>query len=221
MAKEETRAERLVYQWSFAAVYLGAVVGVAVLWRTSGTSAVWELFALGATSMVLLGKFIIFAHLREEVTLGPWSMALMVWHIDLLVAFAILSGLESFERTPVLGRWLRRARNRAVEVLTEYPRLERMAFFGVVLFVLLPIAATGAVSGCFAARILGLTRLAGILAIAVGSAGTASIFAVLAAFLGERGEQILRSPVLTAFMLIVFAVFARVAYLKVKALLKK
>ena len=147
-------------------------------------------------------------------------MALTVWLIDLLIAFALASGLESFERAPVLGRWLRRARNRAVEVLTQYPRLERMAFLGVVLFVLLPLAATGAVTGSFAARILGLTRLAGVLAIAVGSAGTASLFALIAAFLGERGEEILRSPTAAAAMVLGFAVFARFAYSKVKARLK-
>lgn len=221
MPREETRAEQLVYRWCFAAVYVGAIAGVASLWRTSGTDAVSELGALAATSVLLVGKFIIFAPLRDEVTLGPWAMALMVWLIDLLLAFALASGLESFEQAPVLGRWLRRARGRALVVLTEYPRLERMAFFGVVLFVLLPLAATGAVTGSIAARMLGLTRTAGLLAIAVGSAGTASIFALLAAFLGERAEEILRSPTLAGAMILGFAIFARFAYRKVKALLKE
>jgi uncharacterized membrane protein len=214
----ESRLERLVYLWSFAGVYAAAVGSIAWLWWSVGGRAVADLGKLAAMSLFLFGKFVVFA--PDEVH-GQWSLALMVWLIDLLVAFALASFLDSFERLPMLGRWLRRARRRAVEVLAEYPRLERMAFFGVAILVLLPIASTGAVTGSFAARLLGLSRLAGVLAIALGSAGTATIFALLATLLGDKGEEVLRSPLTSGSLLAGGLVLAWLAFRKVKALLRR
>ena len=217
MAAGESRVERLVYRWSFVAVYACALFSVVWLASTQGRGALGELGTRAVASLLLFGKFIIF---DPDSLLGPVALALMVWLIDLMVAFALASGLDSFERAPVLGRWLRRAHTRAREVLTEFPKLENMAFLGVVLFVLLPIASTGAVTGSFAARLVGLSRLAGVVAIAVGSAGTATVFALVAIFLGERGEALLRSPLLAAAMLVGLVVFLRVAYTRVKRILK-
>jgi uncharacterized membrane protein len=220
MLREETgesRAERLVYRWSFAAIYAAAAGGIVWLWLDSGGGAVAELGTLAATSMLVVGHFIIFT---PNALHGPWSLALMCWLIDVMIAFALASGLESLERTPVLGAWLKRARGRAIQVLSEYPRLERMAFLGVAIFVFLPIASTGAVTGSFAARIGGLSRLAGVLAIAIGAAGTTAIFALLAVFLGERGEEILHSPVASTATLAGAAVLGWFAFQKAKSLLR-
>jgi hypothetical protein len=218
MSPRETVAERLVFRWSFGAVYAAAIGSVAWLWWSAGGGAVASLGTLALSSLLIFGHFIIFA---PEALHGPWTLALMAWLIDVMIAFALASGLESLERAPVLGGWLRRARGRALDVLTEYPRLERMAFFGVAIFVFLPIASTGAVTGSFAARILGLSRLAGVLAISLGSAGTTVSFALLATFIGERGEDIAHSPVVTALSLIVAGVLGWFAFQKVKALLRK
>ncbi|MEM7310157.1 MAG: small multi-drug export protein [Planctomycetota bacterium] len=218
MPHEETRAETLAYRWSFLAVYAGAAFGLIWLGSTAGGGALAELGTLAATSLLLFGKFIIFA---PDRLIGPWGLALMVWLIDLMVAFALSSGLGAFERMPLVGSWLGRARTRAVQVLAEFPRLERMAFLGVVVFVLLPLASTGAVTGSFAARLTGLSRLAGVLAIALGSAGTAACFAFAAVFLGERAEEVLRSPVLAGTMALVLVAFGWFAYSKAKELLRR
>ena len=217
MPPRETVAERLVFRWSFAAVYAAAIGSVAWLWWTAGGGAVAELGKLALASLLVVGHFIIFAPNAH----GPWTLALMVWLIDVMIAFLLASFLSTLERAPVLGGWLRRARGRAIEVLSEYPRLERMAFFGVAIFVLLPIASTGAVTGSFAARILGLSRLAGVLAIALGAAGTIVIFALVATFLGERGEDILASPIVATLSLLGAALLGWIAFQKAKALLRK
>jgi len=219
MPHRETPAEQLVFRWSFFAVYAAAIGAVAWVWWSAGGGAVAQLGKLALTSLLAVGHFIIFV--PTDLYGGPWTLALMVWMIDVLVAFALASGLSTLERAPVLGGWLRRARGRAVEVLEEYPRLERMAFFGVAVFVFLPIASTGAVTGSFAARIVGLSRLSGVLAIAFGAAGTTAIFALLATYLGQRGEEILESPLVAAATLACAGVLAWLAFQKVKALLRK
>ena len=96
----------------------------------------------------------------------------------------------------MIGGLLRNGRARAKQVLADYPGLRRLAFFGVVAFVLLPIAGTGAITGSIVARLLGLSRLAGIGAIAVASVWAAVGFALLATLLGEQAETLVKNPLL-------------------------
>lgn len=214
MPRGETQLERLVFRWCAVAVVGGVALGLFEVHRTAGSEGLREIGVHAATSLLVVGKFIIFAGLHDEA-LSPRVLAIMVWLIDLCFAVVLASGLESLERAPVLGRWLRRARRRAVEVIARYPGLERMAFLGVVAFVMLPLAATGAITGSFAARLLGLTRIAGVLAIAIGSAITAAAFALLATFLGERGEDLVRSPVLVGGTVFVLVIVGRWAWVRI------
>jgi len=218
-AREESRRERLAYRWCALAVLAAVVGALFALWRVAGGDGVVSLAKHALTSVLLLGKFVVFLGLREDGLLDPWSLALLVWLIDLCFAVALAGGLEGLERG-VLGRWLRRARERALEVLDEYPGLGRMAFFGVVAFVLLPLAATGAVSGSFAARLIGLSRISGVGAIALGSFGTSFGFALLAVTLGARAEDFLRSPLLLGLGALGLVALGRLAYVRVTRRLK-
>jgi uncharacterized membrane protein len=220
MLRNETRFERAIFRWCGVAVLLGVVVGLQRVHAEAGPAGVRQLGELAAVSLLLLGKFVVFSGLHED-TPSPWVLAMMVWLIDLLIAFGLLSGLEGLERAPVLGRWLRRMRRKAQVVLGEYPGLERMAFAGVSLFVMLPLAATGAVTGSFAARLIGLGRVPGVLAIALGSAGTSFSFALLASFVGERAEDLARSPVIVGATLLALLVIGRIAYRRVLGRLRE
>ena len=221
MPRKETPRERAAYLWSALAVVCGAAFGLFEVWQVAGADGLTDLGSYAATSLLVLGKFVIFLGLHEDAHLSPPALALMVWLIDLLLAFALASGLEKMERAPLLGRWLRRARTRALQVLKEYPGLERMAFFGVVAFVMLPLAATGAISGSFAARLVGLRRIPGILAIAIGSAGTALSFMLLALFLGEQAEELARSPLLIGGTVLALAIVGRAAWVRITDRLRR
>lgn len=211
----ETRFQRHLFTWCALGVVIVCAACVLRTWQVGGTGALAELGGYATTSLVLLGKFVIFIGLHEDCALGPWQLALLVWLIDLVVAILLAGGLGGLEQSRLFGRWLRRARERALQVLREYPGLGRMAFFGVVAFVMLPLAATGAVSGSFAARLVGLTRAGGFFAIAIGSAGTAFTFALLAQFVGERAEELARSPALLGLSIVALLVIGRFAYLRI------
>lgn len=172
-------------------------------------------FALWGLSLAVLGRFVIFTGSVEGAALTPWELGLMVWLTDLFIALVIAGGAPWLERVPVFGRWMLRARRRAAVLLAKYPRLAGMAFGGVVLLVLLPIAATGAVTGAFAARLLGLAQLVGVTAVAVGSALGVTTFALLAQIAGERAGDVLHSPVLAAVSIVCLIVFGRIVYLYV------
>jgi len=216
MKSVNTHAERA----AFLAGWLGSVLCIVglVLWvdQRHGAEGMRELGTLALLSLFAIGKFVIFANLHQEAPLPPAGLAFMVWAVDCFWAFAIVGGLSQMTSVPILGNWLSKARNRARVVLTEYPRLEAMAFWGVSLLVFLPIAATGAVTGSFAAQLVGLPRLVGVGAVALGSAVTGLLFALLAHFIGERAEDILRSPVLAALSVSAMLLFCRFAYLRVR-----
>lgn len=225
MPAVESRLERLVHPWCFAAVGVGWACFLLQVWREGGEPALRELGGLASASVVLVGKFVIFWAVHDDTHFSPWALGLMVWLIDLVIAFSLLSGLETLERAFVLGGWLRRARRKAIHVMGQYPGLERMAFLGVAVYVMLPLAATGAVTGSFAARLAGLTRLAGVAAIALGSFGTSFVFALLAQLLGARGEELLleflASPFLMGSLLVALALVGRSAWIRLTRRLKQ
>ena len=221
MSLSESRQQRLLFRWSLVG-YLVVVATVAIfLYRKFEQEELYSLGSYVLTSVFLVGKFVVFFGLREGAKFGPWELAFFVFLIDLGFSFLLAFGMERFESLPVLGRWLRRSRRRAGQVLADYPGLVRMAFFGVVAFVMLPLAATGAVSGSFAARFLGLSRIAGIGAICLGSLGTVTSFALLATFLGTRAEQLARSPVLVGLSVVLVLIIGRLAYVRVTTELKR
>ncbi len=220
MALEETPFQRAAYRWA-ALVYAGSVASALFLvFQTSGVAGLGKLWGSATLSLLIVGKFIVFAGLHED-SFSPWALALMVWFLDLFFAFLLASGLPTLERAPRIGAWLSRMRAKALEILERYPGLKRMAFWGVAAYVFLPLAGTGAITGSFAARIVGLSRPEGVLAIAIGSAGTAFSFAALAVVLGESAEELVQSPILPGSLILALLVVARVAYVRLLAKLRE
>ncbi|HEX6883260.1 MAG TPA: small multi-drug export protein [Planctomycetota bacterium] len=212
MSPESPRDRRL-YRTSLAVALGLAAAFFAWVHHDGNESGLLAIVGHAGLSLTFVGKFIVFAGLTEGAP-SPWQLAGMVFLLDMLFAFALASGIEALERAPLLGRGLRHARTRAQEVLAEYPGLQRRAFFGVALFVFLPLAGTGAITGSFLARIFGLTRFDAVRAIALGSAVTALIFAALAHFVGAQAEAFLKNPVLAGLSTLVLLFVAWRAYLR-------
>jgi len=192
----DPKLENALLRWGSFLLALVVALFLGDVYRRSGTGGLAQLAKYAGYSL-LAGKLIIFAGLRAGEP-PIWSLALMILLIDLAIAFALASGLRRLERAPVVGPWLQRARTRAKQVLLEYPGLRRLAFFGVVAFVLLPIAGTGSITGSIVARLLGLSRLAGVGAVATASGVSALGFALLAYFFGEQGKTLLENPLILA-----------------------
>jgi hypothetical protein len=189
--REETSFERRAYGWSAVAAPVLAAAFCAWLQLDGRESGPLALLTHAGLSLFVVGKFIVFAGLKQGA-FSSWQLAAMVFLMDLFFAFLLASGIQVLERAPWLGRGLRKARARALEVLAEYPGLERRAVLGVALFVFLPLAGTGAITGSFLARIFGLSRADGVAAL--GSALTALIFALLAQFVGARPRRSSGTP---------------------------
>jgi len=167
------------------------------------------------------GKFLIFSGINPNVTFSPWGLALLMSMIDLHFAFLTAWALSRFERHRRIGGWIRNSRLRAHKLLIEYPGFRRMAFWGVAFFVFLPLPGSGAVTGSFAGRLMGMPRLTAIVSITIGSIAVSLLFATFAEILGEQGEHILENRWLSLAIALVFAATLWAAYARVKVMLRR
>ena len=183
MARYETPLQRALYPPIATAAVL---LSCALAWEVSRDQLLWaEALQSAGASIAVVGKYVVLNGLQSGSNLGPYGLALLVLVIDVNICIALTSGVKYLERAPALGRWIRRARRRAKEILVANPGLRRMAFLGVTLFVFLPLPATGGVMGTFAARLIGLSRIAGLGAVALGAGAIGLAFAAL----GELGKE--------------------------------
>jgi len=190
-----------------AFVTLGLGLGLALfLWhanaRPENLEWLW-LQLLGIASVP--GKYVIFSGLTPGAPVGPLGLAILCVPVDTLIALGLALFLGPLGRLPWIGPRLRGVNLRAQAVLSEYPRLRRMAFAGVELFVFLPLPGTGAVGGMFAGQLIGLSRRMSVLAVALGTAAIAALFAGLALTLGAQSERVLHSPIVVSVCVIVLA----------------
>ncbi len=204
----ETRLLLGIWITSLAILFGGASAWI-VFERPENANWIW-LQMLGLAT--LPGKYVIFSAVSAASPLGPWSLAVLAVAVDLAVAATLAVGLGPLGRVPWIGPTLRKAHDRAEEVLIEYPRLRRMAFWGVVLFVYLPLPASGSIGGTFVGQLVGLRRSRGLAAAVLGGALVSATFAGLAIALGKQAETMLKNPWVGVAAVVVFVVVAYFGY---------
>lgn len=197
------------------ALWIGTAALIALAARHVGGRVWAEAAGLFATSIVG-GRFLIFAGLHEGFDLGPWEIAALLLVFDLHQCFAVAFALDRFEGHGRIGRWLARMRERARHVLASYPGFRRLAFAGLALFVALPLAGTGSITGSFAARLMGMPRLVGVAGVMLGQLLVSAAFAGLASALGAEAERIAKNPWLAGSLALLFAFAVWLGYRRVR-----
>jgi hypothetical protein len=213
----ETR--RLLAAWIAALVVLigGTVAWIAVR-EPPNSGWIWgEIIGLASFP----GKYLIFAALIPKSPLTPWEVAVLATTTDVALALSLAIGLGWLGGISFIERTLKRMHDRAQDVLDGFPRLKRMAFWGVVLFVFLPLPASGAIGGTFVGQFLGLTRTAGVVAVTVGGILVSIAFATLAEVMGKRAQELIDNKWVTGISLAAFAVFAWWAWKRIRVTLEK
>jgi len=178
------------------AVAVGSLVLEVLKHGWGGFGRVWAV----AASAQLAGKSLVFvgAKANNPYGFGPWAIAYITLMLDVLLALVLNTFLPQIERMPGIGPWLVKTRLKADAAYSQYPKLRKMAWTGVAVWVFLPLPASGAVTGSFASRLAGLSRTQAVTAISVGSAATGVIFAALAAWIGAEADALLKNWKVTA-----------------------
>jgi len=213
--------ETRVLRWALLAALVVSAVWLALWLALAEPPNPWQVAVQLLGFLSVPGKFVIFSGLAPGSPLGPWGLALLGFAADVNLTLTLSVLLVPLGKLRWIGPWLRSMHDRATETLRAYPRLKRMAFWGVALFVFLPLPGTGAIGGTFAGQLLGLTRTATVIAILMASIGALIVFAGLAAYLGASAETLLANPWVVVLSTLALALFLWVAYLRVRAVLQR
>ena len=156
--------ERIVVLGSLAAVVVtGALVGLLLFPQQTK-----ELLGLVPVSMFAAGKFLPLWAVTGKSHFSPYELGLVIWFIDTASAVIWVYAFDALYRVPRFKRPLDRIQDSAQLVLEAYPRMRKAAVLGLILFVLFPVAGTGAMVGTFIGVLLGMRRGALIATVSAG-----------------------------------------------------
>jgi uncharacterized membrane protein len=157
--------------WRERLMVLGSVAGLVLLGLILGMvfahDATLELMGLVSVSFFAAGKFLPMWGISGQSHFSPWELGLVIWAMDTCTVLIMVYALELFYRFRRLKGFLDRVQANAGLVLAAYPRMRRAAVVGVMMFVLFPLAGTGALVGSFLGILLGLRRQVLIAAVSV------------------------------------------------------
>ena len=170
--------------WRERLVVLGGVVVAVLIGLFLGLQykpeKILELLGLLPVTFVAVGKFLPLWAVTGQSHFSAWQLGAVVWLLDTFTVLLIVYALEGFYRFEALKRALDRIQKNARIVLKAYPRIRRAAVVGIVLFVLFPVAGTGAIGATFLGILLGLHRFVLITAVSLGGLLGGSLMAFLA-----------------------------------------
>lgn len=162
--------------WLISLILPFAITGVviAAIWAVAGWDFVWKLCIKAAIAFFGAGRFIILAggDAGNEAALSSMTrgqLFAMVTYMDLFVAALLVVHASIIFRIPRFGPAMAALQEDGEFILRLHPWMRRMAFFGLVLFVVFPLAATGSVGGAIFGRLLGMSRKATFIGIFIGS----------------------------------------------------
>lgn len=167
-----------------ALLLISYVVGMALAPRST-----LELTGLVPASFFAAGKFLPLWGISGKSNFGPYQLGLVIWMMDTCTVLGVVYAIEGAYKVKPLKRGLERAQANARLVLAAYPRLRKAAVAGIILFVLFPVAGTGAIGAAFIGVLLGMHRGALIAAVSAGGL----IGGMLMAFIAVHFENALRS----------------------------
>ena len=165
-----------------AAGLLGVALALGLVYARHATT---ELLGIVPVSIFAVGKFLPMWGITGQSNFTPWELGLVIWVLDTCTVLLVVYGLEGLYRFAYLRRALDRVRSNVGLVLVAYPRIRRGAAIGVTVFVLFPIAGTGAMIGAFLGILLGLHRHVLIAAVSAGGLIGGMLMAVLAVYFRE------------------------------------
>ncbi|NOZ21083.1 MAG: hypothetical protein GXP25_08335 [Planctomycetes bacterium] len=156
----------------------------------------------------VVGRWIIFlAAVAKHFTVNVWVMVGVTFYLEVATAIFLIPNIDLLYRVPMLGPWLDQIQLASWEILHANAWLRRLTWFGLVIFVGLPMMATGATGGTFFGRLLGLTRFMTVLGVAVGSAIGCATLGLATAFLRKRAQGLFQHPAVYISSLILLVIF--------------
>jgi len=133
--------------------------------------------------------------------------------VDIITGLFLMWNFDYFVKVPVLGPILLKMEVKGHAYLEKKGWVRRLAFVGVVLFVIFPFQGSGGVGGTIMGRIVGLDKRKVWYAVSTGAISGCLAISIISYYLGEAILHSFKSPVFqTVGMLILLLVLVWVVY---------
>jgi len=167
-----THTDPFDVSWRERVAVLGSVFGsllaALVLGLIYSHDATLELLGLIGASFAVVGKFLPLWGVSGESSYSAWELGMVIWVMDTCTVLILVYALEAFYRLRPLKRFLEKAQTNARLVLDAYPAIRKATVVGLTVFVLFPIAGTGAIGATFVGILLGVRRQTLIACVSLG-----------------------------------------------------
>ncbi len=146
----------------------------------------WDLFEKLGTWMILyffppLGKeSVIPAAIAQGI--HPLLIASAIAFIDIMVGLFLVWNFDLAKKIPLIGNFIHRIEAKGSDILVKKPWVQRLAFTGIVLFVMFPFQGSGAVGATIVGRMLGMKPKRVWYAVIIGAIVGCLIIAYTSAF---------------------------------------
>ena len=140
-------------------------------------------------------------------------VSVVISFMDIVTALFFVWNFDYAKRIPVLGKWIRNFEKENADILSEKAWLRGMTYFGLVLFVFVPLQGTEGVGGSVLGRILGLKPWTVFSAVFVGSLTGSLATAYIAITVGTALLNLLTSTTSKIIAgLVLLTAFAVISY---------
>jgi uncharacterized membrane protein len=148
---------------------LATSVIIAIYAIANGTLAARQLVVTGLVAFFVLGRFVILGGRDVDGGFTPGQLALMVFYLDMMTAIVVSWHAGALFRIPWLGERLRFLMQSGRDVLADNRWMRHTTFLGIIAFVMFPLASSGSIGGSLFGRLLGLSRVATLAGVVIGS----------------------------------------------------
>lgn len=123
----------------------------------------------------VFGRFIVLLGMPDavqqayEITMHAGELFALVTYMDVMVAMFVTFHMGFLFRFPYVGPKIAALVWDGKFIMAAHPWIRRMAFLGLVLFVMFPTSTTGSIGGSIFGRLLGLSRFLTVTGVLLGS----------------------------------------------------
>lgn len=175
--EKQFRAQRPILWWAtlLSPILLTTIV-LGLLSVVNGPGYAFKCVNHALLTFFVLGRFVLLAGVDGETTkavariaMSPGELFCLVTYLDFLVALFVTFHMGILFRVPKIGPKLAMLVWDGKFFMDSQPWIKRMAFAGLVGFVIIPFSTTGSIGGSILGRLLGLSRWTTVLGVLLGS----------------------------------------------------
>ena len=176
------RQFRKTYPVLWLITLVGPAVMTAVLLLALGLIYGWEypskIVSHALLTFFVFGRFVIILGSTEaaatteggyDISMQSFELFSMVTYMDFMVALFVTFHMGVIFRLPFVGEKIATIVSDGKYIMESQPWIRRVAFFGLIVFVIFPTSTTGSIGGSIFGRLLGLGRFLTVTGVLIGS----------------------------------------------------